>query len=287
MNGRQRPQPIAATLAEALLLSLLAAVSGCGPARPPTDRDWPVYKADSASSSYSPLDQVNRSNVSRLEVAWTFRSGDEELYTIECNPIVVNGIMYLTSPMVRVFALDAATGDVLWRFDPYSHGAPRDLARWGRVNRGVVYWNDDLEARIFFTLENHLYALNASDGSLIPSFGENGIVNLRRGLDRETADLTVRATSPGIVFKDLLILGSTVGEGPGPADPGHIRAYDVRSGKRVWIFHTIPHPGEAGCYVERPEAEISGSRCLKLGTKESGMRAIRRVPERATSTALL
>ena len=227
-------------------MSLLAAVSGCGPARPPTDRDWPVYKADSASSSYSPLDQVNRSNVSRLEVAWTFRSGDEELYTIECNPIVVNGIMYLTSPMVRVFALDAATGDVLWRFDPYSHGAPRDLARWGRVNRGVVYWNDDLEARIFFTLENHLYALNASDGSLIPSFGENGIVNLRRGLDRETADLTVRATSPGIVFKDLLILGSTVGEGPGPAAPGHIRAYDVRSGKRVWIFHTIPHPGEVG-----------------------------------------
>ena len=227
-------------------MSLLAAVSGCGPERPPADRDWPVYKADSASSSYSPLDQVNRSNVSRLEVAWTFRSGDEELYTIECNPIVVNGIMYLTSPMVRVFALDAATGDVLWRFDPYSHGAPHDLARWGRVNRGVVYWNDDLEARIFFTLENHLYALNASDGSLIPSFGENGIVNLRRGLDRETADLTVRATSPGIVFKDLLILGSTVGEGPGPAAPGHIRAYDVRSGKRVWIFHTIPHPGEAG-----------------------------------------
>ena len=116
--------------------------------------------------------------------------------------------MYLTSPMVRVFALDAATGDVVWRFDPYSHGAPRDLARWSRVNRGVV--------------------------------------NLRLGLDRETADLTVRATSPGIIFKDLLILGSTVGEGPGPAAPGHIRAYDVRSGERVWIFHTIPHPGETG-----------------------------------------
>ena len=94
------------------------------------NRDWPVYKADSASSNYSLLEQVNRSNVSQLEVAWTFQSGDEELYTIECNPIVVNGIMYLTSPMLRVFALDAATGDVLWRFDPYSHGAPRDLARW-------------------------------------------------------------------------------------------------------------------------------------------------------------
>ncbi len=208
--------------------------------------DWPVYKADRASTSYSALDQINRSNVSRLEVAWTFQSGDEELYTIECNPLVVNGIMYLTSPMVRVFALDAATGDVLWRFDPYSHGAPRDLARWARVNRGVVYWNDDSEARILFTLENHLYALNASDGSLIQSFGERGVVNLRLGLDRETADLTVRATSPGIIFKDLLILGSTVGEGPGPAAPGHIRAYDVRSGERVWIFHTIPHPGETG-----------------------------------------
>ena len=208
--------------------------------------DWPVYKADRASTSYSALDQINRSNVSRLEVAWTFQSGDEELYTIECNPLVVNGIMYLTSPMVRLFALDAATGDVLWRFDPYSHGAPRDLARWARVNRGVVYWNDDSEARILFTLENHLYALNASDGSLIQSFGERGVVNLRLGLDRETADLTVRATSPGIIFKDLLILGSTVGEGPGPAAPGHIRAYDVRSGERVWMFHTIPHPGETG-----------------------------------------
>ena len=208
--------------------------------------DWPVYKADRASTSYSLLDQVNRSNVSRLEVAWTFQSGDEQLYTIECNPIVVNGIIYLTSPMVRVFALEAATGDVLWRFDPYSHGAPRDLARWARVNRGVVYWNDDSEARILFTLENHLYALNASDGSLIQSFGERGVVNLRLGLDRETADLTVIATSPGIIFKDLLILGSTVGEGPGPAAPGHIRAYDVRSGERVWIFHTIPHPGETG-----------------------------------------
>ena len=208
--------------------------------------DWPVYKADRASTSYSPLDQVNRSNVSQLEMAWTFQSRDEELYTIECNPIVVNGIMYLTSPMLRVFALDAATGDVLWRFDPYSHGAPRDLARWSRVNRGVVYWNDDTEGRILFTLQNHLYALNASDGSLIQSFGERGVVNLRLGLDRETADLTVRATSPGIIFKDLLILGSTVGEGPGPAAPGHIRAYDVRSGERVWIFHTIPHPGETG-----------------------------------------
>ena len=214
--------------------------------RPSVSRDWPAYKADPASSSYSPLEQVDRSNVSRLEVAWTFQSGDEELYTIECNPIVVNGIMYLTSPMVRVFALDAATGDILWRFDPYSHGAPRDVARWARVNRGVVYWSGDSEARILFTLENHLYALHAGDGSLIESFGRGGVVNLRQGLDRDIGNLTVRATSPGIVFKDLLILESTVGEGPGPAAPGHIRAYDVRSGERVWIFHTIPHPGETG-----------------------------------------
>ncbi len=238
----------------ALTLALAFAIvgSGCRPETHPVERDWPVYKADPASSSYSPLEQINRSNVGRLAVAWTFRSGDEELSTIECTPIVVNGIMYLTSPMVRVFALDAATGAVLWRFDPHSHEARRDLTRWGRVNRGVVYWSDDTEARIFFTFEDRLYALAAADGSLIPSFGDRGTVNLRLGLDGPTDDLAVKATSPGVIFRDLLILGSTVGEGPGPAAPGHIRAYDVRSGERIWIFHTIPHPGETG-YDTWPE----------------------------------
>ena len=209
---RRRLQPVAGRLALALAWSLVAAGAGCEGEIVRVERDWPVYKADPASSSYSPLEQINRSNVGRLVVAWTFRSGDERLSTIECTPIVVNGIMYLTSPMVRIFALDAATGAILWRFDPYSHGAGRDPTQWGLVNRGVVYWSDDIEARIFFTFEDRLYALDAADGCLIPSFGDRGTVNLRLGLDRPTDDLPVKATSPGVIFRDLLILGSTVGE---------------------------------------------------------------------------
>ncbi len=229
-----------------LKLSLLATVAACGPGSRDLHHDWPVYKADAASTSYSPLDQINRSNVKQLQVAWTFQSGDEELYTIECNPIVVNGVLYLTSPMVRVFALDAGTGHTLWRFDPYSHGVAGELPRWKHVNRGLVYWTDGAESRIFFTFDYHLYALNARNGSLIQSFGRQGMIDLRGGLDRESEELLVQATSPGVIFEDLLILGSTVGDGVEPTAPGHIRAYDVRTGEREWIFHTIPHPGESG-----------------------------------------
>jgi quinoprotein glucose dehydrogenase len=208
-----------------------------------TSADWPSYSADASGSKYSPLDQINTANVSQLELAWTYRTGDSREgtgSTIECNPIVVNGRMYLTSPGLKLIALQAASGEELWRFDPFAG------RRAGGVNRGVTYWTDGESRRILFVAGSNLYALDADTGAPIADFGEEGIVDLYNGLDREVRTMWVTAATPGIIYKDLFILGSTLGEGPSDAAPGHIRAFDVRTGEQKWIFHTIPHPGEFG-----------------------------------------
>ena len=210
------------------------------------DGAWPVYKSDPASTSYASLAQINRSNVHRLERAWTYHSGDEGP-TIECNPLMVEGVLYATTPALRVVALDAATGEERWSFDPFA-GSERV---WN-VNRGVTYWEGDGRRRIFFAAGPHLYALDAGTGRPVSTFGKNGRVDLRRGLGRDLSGKRVTATSPGIVYEDLLILGSSLGEGPGPVAPGHIRAYSARSGELKWVFHTIPYPGEFG-YDTWPE----------------------------------
>jgi len=225
-----------------------AAVLGCCIAQVAADphenhRQWEVYGGDFAGTKYSALDQINRSNVTRLKPAWVFRCDDlkrQPASTIECNPIVVDGVMYLTSPGLKVLALDAAAGKQRWVFDPWDGKGGRG------VNRGVTYWKDSLDKRIFFVAGAFLHALNATDGQPVSSFGRGGRVDLREGLDRDVFFLQVTATSPGITYQDLLILGSVVGEGPAPGAPGHIRAFDARTGERKWIFHTIPHPGEPG-----------------------------------------
>jgi quinoprotein glucose dehydrogenase len=229
------------TLASGSLLALFLKV-GIGTAPAESSRDWPVYGGDFAGTKHSVLDQINRTNVHRLEPAWVLRLDDVQGpgSTIECNPLVVHGVMYLTSPGLNVLAINPATGQRLWTFDPWE-------GRGGRgVNRGVTYWSDGTDQRIFFTGGTFLYALNATNGQLIKTFGREGKLDLREGLDRDVFYLHVTASSPGIIHQDLLILGSAVGEGPGPAAPGHIRAFDVRTGERRWIFHTIPHPGEVG-----------------------------------------
>jgi quinoprotein glucose dehydrogenase len=209
-------------------------------------REWRVYGADDAGTKYSALDQINRSNVARLKPAWVFRCDDlreRPASTIECNPIVIDGVLFMTSPGLKVMALDAASGGLRWVFDPWN-------GRGGRgVNRGLVWWQEGTERRLFFVAGTALHALDATTGRPIPSFGAGGSVDLREGLDRDVFYLHVTATSPGIIYQDLLILGSVVGEGPGPSAPGHIRAFDVRSGQRRWIFHTIPHPGEYGYHT--------------------------------------
>jgi quinoprotein glucose dehydrogenase len=204
---------------------------------------WPIYGGDAAGTKFSALTQINRTNVQRLKPAWIFRCDDmraQPASTIECNPLIIDGRMYLTTPGLKVLALEAASGRQIWAFDPWA-------GRGGRgVNRGVTYWSGAEGRRIFFVAGTFLYALDAADGRPVPGFGANGKIDLREGLDRDVFFLHVSATSPGIIYKDLLILGSVVGEGPGPSAPGHIRAFDVRSGARRWIFHTIPHPGELG-----------------------------------------
>lgn len=229
-------------------VGLLCAALSSGPGKswadpPPNSRDWPIYGGDAGGTKYSPLGQIRRENVHGLVPAWTYRCDDMQTRpasTIECNPIVIDEVLYLTSPGLKVLALDALTGAHRWTFDPWN-------GRGGRgVNRGVTYWASGADRRIFFVAGSYLCALNAADGQLIPSFGNAGKVDLRDGLDRDVYFLSVTATSPGIVYKDLLILGSVVGEGPQPAAPGHIRAFDTRTGARRWIFHTIPHPGEPG-----------------------------------------
>jgi quinoprotein glucose dehydrogenase len=216
----------------ATTLCLLTLLAPAGP-----DTDWPVHGGP-GNIRYSPLTQVNRTNVDRLKVAWTYDSGDAfKGSEMQSNPIVVSGVLYATTPTLKVIAVDAATGRELWKFDP-SGGAPPG-ARFR--HRGVAVHGD----RVFVTYRNWLYALSAKTGQPIGTFGADGRVDLREGLGRPADKLTVTASTPGVVFEDLLIMGSTVPETL-PSAPGDIRAFDVTTGKIRWAFHTIPHPGEVG-----------------------------------------
>lgn len=238
-------------LAAGMLLGGVAACS-TGGTLPRTDdagaqvsqyRSWSSYLGDPGRSHYVALDQINTGNVGRLEVAWTYRAGDasaEGRSQIQCNPIIVDSVLYGTNPTLTLFAVNAATGQELWRFEP-----PEKDATGLGVNRGVAYWGDGADRRILYTTGPYLYAVDATTGAMIPSFGDSGKVDIREGLGRDPETLFVVANTPGAVYRDLLILGTRVLESPGAA-PGDIRAYDVRTGKLAWTFHTIPHPGEFG-----------------------------------------
>ena len=225
--------------------------------------DWPAYLGSKERSHYSPLNQINTTNVTQLKVAWTYQSGGarpDGRSQIQCNPLIVDGVLYGTSPELVLFALDAATGKELWRFNPLNgRGDHQALG----VNRGVIYWANGDDRRVLYTAGHMLHAVNAKDGKLISTFGDGGRVNIKNGLGRDASQLYVIATTPGIVFGDLLILGTRVSEGPGPAAPGHIRAYDIRTGEMKWIFHTIPHPGETGHDTWPADAwkSIGGANC--------------------------
>jgi quinoprotein glucose dehydrogenase len=201
---------------------------------------------------YSTLDQVNRENVSQLQVAWTYDTGDIERgleRTIECTPLVVDGVMYLTTASMRVVALDAATGKRIWEFVPPEHDG--SLASGG-VNRGVAYWSDgkdgqDGQRRILHGMADaRLWSLDARTGKPDPNFGDGSFVDLRHGLDRDITGLSYGPTSAPAIWKDTVVLGVSCGEGPGPVAPGDVRAFDIRTGRQVWRFRTVPVPGEFG-----------------------------------------
>jgi len=218
------------------------------------EREWRTHGGNPGHTQHSPLAAIHRGNVARLKLAWSYRTGDarsEGRSQIQCNPIVVDGVLYATSPGLNAFALDAATGRELWRFDPTNASA--GTLGLG-VNRGVVFWSDGRERRVFYSAGQTLFALDAATGRLVPGFGRDGRVDLGEGLGRDLAGAYVRATTPGVVYGDLLILGSSVGEGPGPAAPGHVRAFDARTGAVRWTFRTIPRPGEYGHESWPPDA---------------------------------
>ncbi|CAN5236636.1 membrane-bound PQQ-dependent dehydrogenase, glucose/quinate/shikimate family [soil metagenome] len=211
-------------------------------------RTWSSFLGDKSSTQYSSLNQINVENVDKLEIAWTFSTGDliEGVRTeIQANPIIINGVMYSTSPLKKLFALDAATGEKKWMFDPFEDQEPASRG----VNRGVAYWSDGADdARLYYVAGHRLYTVHAETGEPASEFGDNGSIDFAKGLSRDALDIRATATSPGIIYGDKLIHGSRVFN----RAPGHIRAFNVRTGEIEWIFHTIPQPGEFG-YDTWPE----------------------------------
>jgi quinoprotein glucose dehydrogenase len=231
----------------------LLALAGGAMAQSQRTVDWPGVGNDPGCMRYSELDQINRENVTRLKPAWIYHT--EELQgrsgrTIECTPLVVSGVMYLTTGYLRVVALDAATGKELWQFDPLKEHPFQHQPASGGVNRGCAYWSDgrpDGERRVLHgTSDGRLFSLDAKTGKLDPNFADRGVRNLRAGLDPKVAALGYGPTSAPAVWKDTVIIGVSCGEGPALAAPGDIRAFNVRNGEEVWRFRTVPGPGEFG-----------------------------------------
>jgi quinoprotein glucose dehydrogenase len=209
---------------------------------------WRVSGGSKMAQHYSSLTQIDTANVKQLQVAWEYHTGDADTIghsQIQCSPIMVDGVLYGTTPRLRLFAVDAATGKQKWVFDPAGNTNKSAMNFGMNNNRGVTYWEDGEDKRILYCAGSNIYEVNAADGQLISGFGDGGKVDLHNGLGLDASKMYITATSPGIIYKDLYILGSRVNE-TADAAPGHIRAYDVRTGKLRWIFHTIPHPGEFG-----------------------------------------
>ena len=232
---------------QALLAASIAGALSCArPSQPAAreDVDWRVTGGEPGQTRYSPLDQITRANVKSLRVAWVYHAGDaspENRSEIQATPIVVHGVLYSTSPSLVLFALRASTGQPLWRFDPFAGQSRRE----SHVNRGVSYWESGDDRRLFYTAGRRIWCVNATTGRPCAAFGENGSIDLASGIDRDVSRTQLVATSPGVIYNDLLIQGSRVSEGEGAA-PGDVRAFDVRTGKMRWVFHTIPRAGEPG-----------------------------------------
>ena len=232
-----------------LLIAALAAPVTLGAQSSASQRnvDWPVFGGNADNTHYSTLSQITPANVASLQVAWTYATNDEFRGSeMQTNPIVIDGILYGTSPKLRVFALDAATGRELWSFDPNAGRPAPSRFR----HRGLVVTGD----RVLVTWRYRLYALDRRTGQPIPTFGDSaGFVDMRNAFDRPAERITVSASTPGVVYGDLYVIGSTVSEAL-PSSPGDIRAYDVRTGALRWVFHTIPRPGEFGYETWSPDA---------------------------------
>ena len=268
-----------------LFASALLYLAACNNKKNADYTGWQIAHGNADGNHYSSLNQVDTSNVQDLRVAWEFHTGDADTAAhsqIQCNPIIVNGIMYGTSPMLKVFAIDAATGKEKWIYSPFDTIAGNKGGHFNmNNNRGVTYWTDGKnEQRIFYTAGPYLHSIDANTGKPDKNFGENGKVDLREGLEMEgVKDLFVTNTSAPSVYKNLVISGTRVSEAMDAA-PGDIRAYDVKTGKRVWQFHTIPRPGEPGHETwENPEAyKMTGGANNWMGMTIDQHRGIAYIP---------
>jgi quinoprotein glucose dehydrogenase len=202
------------------------------------DKGWPEYLGGPDRNHYSPLDQVNRTNVTKLKKAWEYHTGDTS-GQMQCNPIIVDGLLYATTASVEVFALEPATGREVWRFRKSGD------VQWYSLSRGVSYWKKGEDRRILFTAGEWLYALDAQTGKPVIGFGDSGRVSLKSGLGISAKNKFVISSTPGAIFEDLIIMPLRLSEGSDAA-PGYVQAFDVQSGKVKWVFRTIPSPGEFG-----------------------------------------
>ena len=202
-----------------------------------------MYNGDEANTHYSTLDQIHRGNVNRLQVAWTYDTGDKGEF--QSNNLIIRGVLYSATPSRNVVALDAATGAAIWTFDPRKER--QEIA--GNRQRGVMYWESGDDRRIFTSASTWLYCLDARTGQPVRTFGENGSIHLGEGVGLEGTPAT-RLTTPGVIYKDMLIVGGLVSE----SVPGAIRAFDVRNGTLRWVFRTIPRPGDEGYDTWPPDA---------------------------------
>ncbi len=206
--------------------------------------DWGVYRGDKKANQYSDIGQIHAANVHTLQPVWEYHTGDaDESSNMYSNPIVIDGLMYFSTPALNAVALDAATGEEVWVFESSKFNKDQKVIR-GR-NRGVTFWEGTEGQRIFVFVKDRVYAIDAKSGELIRSFGEGGHINLKKNLGIEEDKANVEVTTPGIIYKDLLIVGSKVSEDYN-STPGHVRAFNTVTGEMKWIFHTIPQKGEFG-----------------------------------------
>ena len=264
------PHRLGTGLLTAALLwsSSVAAQQGAPPGQ------WPTNGGDHASTKYSPLDQIDRATVERLQVVWRWASPDNEVVTanrttvpslpaaFKATPILADGVLYIKTSLSQAAVIDAATGETLWVFDPGTWEGERP-ANMGYNARGVAYWSDGREARIFLPTGNaYLWAIDARTGRPIADFGANGAIDATQGLRRPIPREDYQLMSAPIVVGDVVVIGSVIYDRPRYRldAPGDVRGFDVRTGEELWEFHTVPQPGEFGNETwENGSWEYSGS----------------------------
>lgn len=252
-------------------LALLLAGAKSLPDQNTPSREWPEYLGGPDRNHYSPLTQINKENVKNLKVAWTYSMPDSG--QTQVNPIVVDGVLYGVTATVQAFALDAATGKQRWIFGDKSKNG-------SNTSRGLTYWSDGDDKRILHAMGAYLYALDARTGKVIESFGDNGRIDLHKGLPEIAQNKYMVSNTPGTIFEDLIIMPLRLSE-DSDAAPGDLRAFNVRTGELVWTFHTIPYPGEFGYETFPPDAyknTFTGAANNWAGTAIDRKRGILYVP---------